>query len=63
MNAAVPLLILAIVCDGLLIGIFFRDYKKTKDRAEILFILGFFLVFFICFYFLLENLEIVIVLW
>jgi len=61
MNKGILLLVLAIMCDWVLIGIFSYDYKKTKDKIDILLILGLFFAFVACFYFLLQKLEIVIV--
>ncbi|MCK4310670.1 MAG: hypothetical protein KAV48_00135 [Methanomicrobia archaeon] len=61
MNTSVLLLVLAMVCDLVVIGIFSYDYKKTKDKIDILFILSLFFAFVACFYYLLQKLEIVIV--
>jgi hypothetical protein len=61
MNTSVLLLVLAMVCDLIVIGIFSYDYKKTKDRNDLLFILALFFVFLVCFYYLLQKLGVVIV--
>ena len=61
MNTSVLLLVLAMVCDLVVIGIFSYDYKKTKDRNNLLFILALFFVFLVCFYYLLQKLGVVIV--
>ncbi len=61
MEKRVLLLLLAIVCDWLLIGIFSYDYRKSKDKYELFIILGLIFVFFACVYFLLQRLGVVIV--
>ncbi|MBU7015076.1 MAG: hypothetical protein HXS52_09730 [Theionarchaea archaeon] len=61
MNVQALLLLVAIVCDVLLIGIFARDYKNSKEKVTLLFILGLIVIFLICIYFLLEKMGVVIV--
>lgn len=62
MNVQTLLLLVAIVCDISLIGIFIRDYRKSKEKVTLLFVLGLIVIFLICIYFLLEKLGVVIVL-
>jgi uncharacterized membrane protein YoaK (UPF0700 family) len=61
MNVQALLLLVAIVCDALLMGIFVRDYRNSKEKVTLLFILGLIVIFLICVYFLLEKLGVVIV--
>jgi hypothetical protein len=61
MNTGVLLLAVAMICDLILIGIFFNDYRKTKDKYGLLIVLGFVGVLLVCIYFLLEKLGVVIV--
>jgi hypothetical protein len=61
MNISAVLIVIAIICDWILIGIFYNDYRKTKDRISFIFVLGLFFVFLVCIYFLLEKLGLVIV--
>ncbi|MGC1122970.1 MAG: hypothetical protein WBA22_17960 [Candidatus Methanofastidiosia archaeon] len=61
MNVQALLLLVAIVCDMLLMGIFVRDYRNSKEKVTLLFILGLIVIFLICVYFLLEKLGVVIV--
>ena len=62
MKREVLLLLVAILCDWLLIGIFSYDYKKKRDRNNIFIVLGLVIVFFICLYYLLQKMGVVIVL-
>lgn len=62
MNKGEILLVFAIICDWLLIGIFSYEFKKTKDKNIIFLVLGMVFVFFVCLYYLLQKLGVVIVL-
>ncbi len=61
MNIRILLLVVAIVCDWVLMGIFFREYRKDKDKKTLIFVFGLFVVFLLCLYLLIEMLGIVIV--
>lgn len=61
MNTRVLLLIVAIICDWVLMGIFFREYRRDKDKNTLIFVFGLFVVFLLCLYLLIEMLGIVIV--
>jgi hypothetical protein len=61
MNVRIFLVVVAIVCDWVLMGIFFREYQKDKDKTTLIFVFGLFVVFLLCLYFLLEMLGIVVV--
>ncbi|MBU6996855.1 MAG: hypothetical protein HXS41_11400 [Theionarchaea archaeon] len=61
MNVQALLLLVAIVCDVLLMGIFVRDYRISKEKMNLLFVLGLIAVLLICIYFFLEKMGIVIV--
>jgi hypothetical protein len=61
MNTSILLLVVALLSDLVLLGIFVREYIKSKERTSLVLILCLIFVFLMCIYFLLDKLGVVIV--